>query len=311
MYFLFHNIIDNKMARLRRLKVIGEDAYYHVISRTVGQEFLLGKKEKNKFVEMIEKLSKLFLVKIIGYSIMSNHFHLLIKIESSENFDDDNIRNRLKKHYGKNYILNNINISDNREKLSDLSVFMKTLKQSFSLWYNKKNNRKGHFWSERFKSVLIENGEGLLNCLAYIDLNSLRAKIVDIPENYKWSSIGYRINHKKSDFLSFEGVFANNNSRNIKEYLEYIYFKGDISPNESTVEYKRKFAGAFPESPGVYNSRHPVFIESGVLGSKQFVLDAYLKFGSTIFIKKGRDIFQTDFSDKIFSVRRKYEYKTH
>jgi len=55
------------------------------------------------------------------------------------------------------------------------------------------NNRSGYLWGDRFKSVLIEKGEGLLNCLAYIDLNPVRAGIVKRPEDYRWSGIGYRI----------------------------------------------------------------------------------------------------------------------
>ena len=57
------------------------------------------------------------------------------------------------------------------------------------------NNRTGYFWGDRFKNVLIEKGEALINCLAYIDLNPVRAKIVKRPEDYRWSGIGYQINH--------------------------------------------------------------------------------------------------------------------
>jgi hypothetical protein len=57
-----------------------------------------------------------------------------------------------------------------------------------------------YFWSDRFKSVIVENGETLINCLAYIDLNPVRAGIVEKPEDYRWSSLGYHIqtgNEKK------------------------------------------------------------------------------------------------------------------
>ncbi len=54
------------------------------------------------------------------------------------------------------------------------------------------HNRRGFFWSERFKSVIVDNGDTLINCLAYIDLNPVRAQIVEKPEEYRWSSIGLR-----------------------------------------------------------------------------------------------------------------------
>ena len=65
------------MARIGRLKVIGDDAFYHIISRTVGQDFLLHDQEKQRLFDIIKRYSVLFFVKVIGYAIMSNHFHLL------------------------------------------------------------------------------------------------------------------------------------------------------------------------------------------------------------------------------------------
>jgi len=60
-------------------------------------------------------------------------------------------------------------------------------------------NRRGYFWGDRFKSVIVDKGVTLVNCLAYIDLNPLRAGSVKHPEEYRWSSIGY---HSSILFLS-------------------------------------------------------------------------------------------------------------
>ena len=82
---------------------------------------------------------------------------------------------------------------------------MKEIKQAFSRYYNQRHNRRGTLWGERFKSVMVESGETLINCLAYIDLNPIRAAIVERPENYRWSSLGYHIQAgNKDDFLSFD-----------------------------------------------------------------------------------------------------------
>jgi len=80
---------------------------------------------------------------------------------------------------------------------------MKEKKQSFSWFYNKRHNRRGTLWGERFKSVMVENGETLINCLAYIDLNPLRDGIVSRPEEYRWNSLGYHLQAENKDqFLS-------------------------------------------------------------------------------------------------------------
>ena len=82
-----------------------------------------------------------------------------------------------------------------REKLLarmfDVSVFMRELKQRFTQWYNKKHQRKGPLWDDRFKSVLLENDETvLLTMAAYIDLNPVRAGLVNDPKDYRWSGYG-------------------------------------------------------------------------------------------------------------------------
>ena len=69
-----------------------------------------------------------------------------------------------------------------REKLSNLSEFVREIKVGFARYYNKRHHRRGYFWGDRFKSVIVENGETLINCLAYIDLNPLRAGLVERPE---------------------------------------------------------------------------------------------------------------------------------
>lgn len=72
-----------------------------------------------------------------------------------------------------------------REKWASISEYVKVIKQSFSRFYNNLHHRKGFFWSERFKSVIVDNGDTLINCLAYIDLNPVRAGLVEKPEEYR------------------------------------------------------------------------------------------------------------------------------
>lgn len=79
------------MARTRRIKYHGDDVCYHLISRTVGQEFYLGTTEKNYLMNLINVYSSLYSVKLLGFCIMDNHFHLIIKSESSADYSNDDI----------------------------------------------------------------------------------------------------------------------------------------------------------------------------------------------------------------------------
>ncbi len=77
--------------------------------------------------------------------------------------------------------------------------------QTFSRYYNKLHDRRGTLWGERFKSLIVENGETLINCLAYVELNAVRAGIVERPEDYRWCSLGYHIQTgNRDDFLSLD-----------------------------------------------------------------------------------------------------------
>jgi hypothetical protein len=75
-----------------------------------------------------------------------------------------------------------------RERLFDLSVFMKELKQRMTLAYNFAHGRRGTLWEGRFKCSLVEYGEALRAVAAYIDLNPVRAGIAENPEDYRWCS---------------------------------------------------------------------------------------------------------------------------
>ena len=73
-------------------------------------------------------------------------------------------------------------------RMNDLSEFMKTLLQRFSSWFNRRHDRTGRLWEQRFKSVLVDNGTAARTMAAYIDLNPVRAGICEDPADYRWSS---------------------------------------------------------------------------------------------------------------------------
>ena len=73
-----------------------------------------------------------------------------------------------------------------KRRFCDLSLYVKEIKERFTRWYNQKHERVGTLWSGRFKSVLVENGEALRTMAAYIDLNPVRAGIVEDPKDYRW-----------------------------------------------------------------------------------------------------------------------------
>lgn len=78
-------------------------------------------------------------------------------------------------------------------RMHDLGQFMKGLMQRFTQWFNARHKRTGKLWEQRFKSVIVESGTAARTMAAYIDLNPVRAGMVEDPAEYRWSSYGEAI----------------------------------------------------------------------------------------------------------------------
>ena len=181
------------MPRTSRLIISNEKAVYHVMSRTALDGFPLKDVEKDFMLNLIKRFSALYFTEILGFCLMANHFHLLrlVKMIPENRFTDKEIQERFVVFYADERVFTDGLIPSLREKLSSLSEFVREIKVGFARYYNKRHHRRGYFWGDRFKSVIVDKGETLVNCLAYIDLNPLRAGIVSRPEEYRWNSLGY------------------------------------------------------------------------------------------------------------------------
>jgi len=148
---------------------------------------------KEEFMKIFKQINSVYFSDIIGFWILGSHFHLLVKRFPGHQFNDEEIKNRFARFYGNEAELGEDKIDQYREKWSNLSELIKEIKQQFSKFYNKRHNRRGTLWGERFKSVIVEEGGAMINCLAYIDLNPVQGDIVKKPEDYRWSLLGYHI----------------------------------------------------------------------------------------------------------------------
>jgi REP element-mobilizing transposase RayT len=177
-------------------------AYYHCISRVVDRRFVLGDVEREQFVAWMRHYEAFCGVRIVTYCIMFNHFHILVEVpQRPETLPSDEVLfGLLERGYSKGFaqtIRQRLELLPEDEgqalresffaRMWDVSAFMKLLKQRFTQWFNKQQGRKGTLWEERFKSVLVDGaGEALATMAAYIDLNPVRAGLVDDPKDYRW-----------------------------------------------------------------------------------------------------------------------------
>jgi len=193
--------------RHARVKAEGTGCY-HVVSRIVDRAYKMDDGEKEIFRRMLRKAEAFSGVRVLTYAVMSNHFHVLVEVPERGEVGEEELLRRMTALYGAAYVAGRVSqwadwrksgaayLADaERDRLlarmGDVSAFVKTLKQRYSMSYNARHKRTGTLWEERFKSVLVENGESAKAAVAaYIDLNPVRAKLVADPKDYRWSGYG-------------------------------------------------------------------------------------------------------------------------
>ena len=302
------------MPRTSRLLIPDQATVYHVMSRTALEGLPLGDAEKDYLTTLIKQLSRLYFTDILGFCCMGNHFHLLVRMLPEDNFSDVELQQRHELFFGEEKRFSEGHIPFYRLKYASLSELIKELKQSFSRWYNRRTGRRGFFWSERFKSVIVENGETLINCLAYIDLNPVRAGIVAKPEDYRWSGLGYHVQQGNLDgFLSLD--FGLNEpgqidpAERLRRYRQYVYEVGEleashgacIAPEIAKKERRRGYTLTRKER-FLYRSRY--FTDSAVIGSREFVLESFQRFRTALNISKDRQPKRIAGLEGMYSLKR-------
>ena len=299
------------MPRIKRFLDRYSETTYHIISRTALQGYPLENVEKEYMVRLIKKMSFLYFVDIIGFSIMGNHFHLLAKIKPKKYATKKRVIEKYKKYYGEDAEISGALLKHYQNKLTNLSDFVKTIKQSFTVFYNKRHNRKGAFWDGRFKSIIVENGETLINCLAYIDLNPIRAGLVKKPENYRFCSISYHIAGNEGDFLSVDFGQWDKKDKNerLRLYRKFLYENGAISKNRGgaiPIAMLKKEKGKKYKLNATDRLRYKTryFADGGIIGSMEFVQAGFNKFKHLLKSKNNRKMQPITGLNGVYSMKK-------
>jgi REP element-mobilizing transposase RayT len=161
--------------------------------------------------DRIRLLASLFAVEVAAYAVMSNHYHIVVKLvpEQLQAVSDAEILQRWSclykgppslQRYTNNQQLEEHDAAeltklaaDYRSRLSGLSWFMKCLNEPIARRANQEDNCTGHFWEGRYKSQPLLNEAALLSCMAYVDLNPVRADMAATPETSEHTSIKERV----------------------------------------------------------------------------------------------------------------------
>jgi len=209
------------MTRARvQLISLHDTPYYHCISRCVRRAFLCGEDKltgknydhrKQWVIERLHDLDQVFSIDLCAYAQLANHTHLVLRVDrpTAQQWDRQEVAARWRSLFAlpllvRRYCDNEPQCVAEREKaeaiidrwrdrLADISWFMRCLNEYVARRANAEDQCTGRFWEGRFKSQALLDEGAVLTCMSYVDLNPIRAKIAETPESSDFTSIQQRI----------------------------------------------------------------------------------------------------------------------
>ncbi len=205
---------------------LADTPFYHCVSRCVRRAFLCGEDRysgqnfdhrKPWLVDRLALLGEVFAIDLAAYAIMSNHYHVVLHVDPARSrlwSRDDVIRRWLRLYKGDPLVhcylrgelrseaeyrqLDRI-VETWCERLTSISWFMRCLNEYMARRANKEDDCTGRFWEGRFKSQALLDEAALLSCMAYVDLNPVRAGISETLGESEFTSLQARIRGAESE----------------------------------------------------------------------------------------------------------------
>lgn len=287
------------MPRQRRIVYRNTEvgSVYHCVSRTVNKEFLWTTQAQEIFRRQLRKAEAFCGVEILAYCIMSNHFHLMVRVVSgrSTQLTDWQLLEKVTEFYTHPKDLpillawRQALLSVDPEvrlkarnallaRMDDLSNFMKLLKQRFSIWFNRTHERWGTHWGERFQSVLVEpSRQAMCMVAAYIALNPVRAGICAKPGDYRFSSYSEAITGNQQARQGVQWIVKSGDANESLAYFTSLLqrMQGDSdepnAPGKDAAEIVSP--GANSERSANLFTRGRFFVRGLFLGTRIYVED--------------------------------------
>ncbi len=208
----------------KALVLLEETPYYHCVSRCVRRAFLCGvdthtgksyEHRRQWIVDRMKLLVDLFAIDLCAYAVMSNHYHVILHVdsESATQWSEQEVIERWEQLFSLPVIVQRYLakealtqaerdtvselITKWRKRLHDISWYMRCLNEPIARQANQEDGCTGRYWEGRYKSQALLDEKALAACLAYVDLNPVRAGLSKTPEQSEYTSIEERVRREK------------------------------------------------------------------------------------------------------------------
>lgn len=271
--------------RSARKKIKDRECYYHLCNRICGHpgDFPFDDDDKQHALGLLQRLAKYYLIEPLEAVMMGNHFHMIVYVPGSSLSPLDAI-----KHHNKHHERKIKDLPDQKKaietgakiakKLVDISHFMQVFQQKFTIYFNKKYNRRGCLWAGRFFSTILQCSKALVDCIQYVVLNPVRALLSETPDDYPfslWSMRQKKKNHKLLNNLSRHlakalGWSKSGRSQNKGSVLLKIFQESIASVlRQNTVQNLKSSSQKTTATNGL--SRNSNWTHGGIIGNYQYV----------------------------------------
>jgi putative transposase len=177
----------------RQARIAPKECIYHVLTRGNNrQDVFKGNKDHKKYLEILQRYKERYNFNLYHYVLMRNHIHLVLETTA---------------------------------KGGSLSEVMKGINISYAQYYKKEYGYIGHFWQDRYKSILISKDNYLLACGSYVELNPVRARIVGDPRDYRWSSYAVYAYGRRDEITDEHSIYedlSKDQKERRRKYREFV-----------------------------------------------------------------------------------------
>ena len=177
----------------RTARIAPQENIYHILTRGNNRKVIFkDESDYTRYIEILKHYKEKYQFLLYHYALMGNHVHLVVETTA---------------------------------KGGRLAEIMKGINLSYAQYYKKKYKHTGHFWQDRYKSIIISNDEYLLACGSYVELNPVRAGIAKDPKDYRWSSYLVYAYGQKDSVTDVHGIYqalAGDESKRKKKYREFV-----------------------------------------------------------------------------------------
>lgn len=259
------------MPKPRSLQInLSDTPYYHCISKCVRGAYLCGfdtttgrdfQHRRGWIEQRLLKLAAIFAIDVCAYAVMSNHLHVVLHINAAKakTWTAQEVLHRWHQLHQGSFLTKQyeqgtkaisfeqpqmqLAIETFRDRLCSVSWFMRELNEPIARWANAEDGCSGRFWQGRFKSQALLDEAALLTCMAYVDLNPVRAAMSSLPEESSFTSIKKRVGALKANkqphaLYPFVGGYRKNMPDGIpfylKDYLSLVDQSGRILRTDKT-----------------------------------------------------------------------------